>query len=408
MPIYPVVIGPKDALSDLAIIHVKAATKVSATLRKRCKSTKAVNLPPQELMVEMHFHGKDVKQEHRRVIAHDGKDDVYTIRFQAKMDEIGTHTLRIKATSKEGKEITLANNEAAHILRVADDKAKVLIIDGEARWEYHYLAAALVRDPAIALDRVVFSQPRIGALKDAELEKAGLPKSKLPDAKERDPLFDYDCILLGDVSPEERRLRIAADWKICAERGGTLVMIAGKRFCPMAYAALADEPFARCFPSSRQLSRKTQALRCSRPMRASRSRSCSSNRAPVFSWPVAQAFLGRRRQTQAGGDGVARAVFAPAPSFRPLSQGEEKYICAEFWPRRLVCRHRLHVAGDFASATRIIIASGARSWLGAAKAVAGGQSSRSLWIARPVYARTRSKSPHASMQRCRRLTAMRR
>ena len=250
IPIHPVVIGAREPPSDLMILDVQAPTKVfkDATARIEIR-VKVTNLPPQDLTVEMQFEGKPAEAEHRKIIKHLGKDEIYSVRFQPKMDEAGTHLLSIKATSQAGKEITLANNVATRVIRVAEDKAKVLLIDGEARWEYHYLAAALQRDPTIALDRIVFSQPRIGAIKIDELDKAGLAKTKLPEAKERDPLLDFECILLGDVSPEElpvadrRRLE-----KYVAERGGTLILIAGKRYLPLAFAKLGDDPLAKMLP----------------------------------------------------------------------------------------------------------------------------------------------------------------
>lgn len=254
VPIFPVVVGARDPPNDLMILDVQAPTKVfkdaNVQIEIRCKAT---NLPAQELTVEMHMGGKPVRPEHRKVLQHQGKDDVYSVRFEATMDEPGTHLVEIKATSKEKKEITLANNLASRVIRVAEDKAKVLLIDSEARWEYHYLAVALLRDPTIAVERVVLAPPRIGAIKTEELDKAGLAKTKLPepkaDRKDHDPLMDFDCILLGDVSPEEvpiadrRRLE-----KYVAERGGTLILIAGKRHLPMAFAKMVDEPFVRMLP----------------------------------------------------------------------------------------------------------------------------------------------------------------
>jgi hypothetical protein len=55
----------------------------------------------------------------------------------------------------------------------------------------------------------------------------------MPD---HDPLFDYDCIILGDVMGEQLspadRARLE---KYVADRGGTLVILAGKRAMPMEY-----------------------------------------------------------------------------------------------------------------------------------------------------------------------------
>lgn len=253
-PIYPVLIGPREPPSDLMILDVQAPTKVfkdaTVPIEVRCKVS---NLAAEDLAVELQFEGKPVQPEHQQIIAHRGQDGVYTVRFQAKMDEVGTHTYTLKASSKAQKEITLANNVATRVVRVSDDKAKVLLIDGEPRWEYHYLATALARDTTIQLERVVFTQLRIGAIKDAELDKIGFAKTKLPEprkeGKQTDPLLDYDCIILGDVAPEQLpmddRKRLE---RFVAERGGTLILAAGKRYLPLAYANDTDDPLTKMLP----------------------------------------------------------------------------------------------------------------------------------------------------------------
>jgi hypothetical protein len=124
---------------------------------------------------------------------------------------------------------------------VADDKAKVLVVDGEARWEYHYLATALQRDPTMKLDRVVFHQPRLErGLTPEQLKQLGSPDEKLPEGA--DALADFDCIILGDVRTEDlsfaERQRLE---KYVAERGGTLVILAGKHAMPLEFPELAGD-----------------------------------------------------------------------------------------------------------------------------------------------------------------------
>ncbi len=91
-------------------------------------------------------------------------------------------------------------------------------------------------------ESVVFDQPRLNAkLTDDELEKIGGPRQHSP-GRPRRSLPDYDCIVLGDVPPEKLPL---ADRKrleqFVAERGGTLVIVAGHRYMPMAYADLGPD-----------------------------------------------------------------------------------------------------------------------------------------------------------------------
>ena len=257
VPIYPVVIGSREPPRDLMIVSVPDPIKTfkgsAVTLKVECK---VANMPAQPMTVEVQVGDKKVLPEHRVVIQHAGPDRTYPIAIPLKLDDVGAHRLTFRAISKDGKEITLANNQALSAIRIIDDRAKVLLVDSDARWEYHYLATALARDKNVTLDRVLFSQPRIGALKDDQLEKAGLAKSKLPEVtKERpdyDPLSAYDCIFLGDVSPEQLPL---ADRKrierFVAHRGGTLVLSAGKRFLPMEFIKAdtkSDDPLVKLLP----------------------------------------------------------------------------------------------------------------------------------------------------------------
>jgi hypothetical protein len=182
-------------------------------------------------------------------ITHDGTNRGYTVRFQPRMDEVGTQLLTVAARPAP-EESRTENNTRPVAVNVADDKARVLLIDGEARWEFHYLASALARDRSMDAQSVLFEQPRTGALDETELRRIGHPARKLPT--EPDALSAYDCIILGDVTPDQLpaadRTRLE---KFVSERGGTLVVLAGKRAMPLAYfAAGADgsDPIRKLLP----------------------------------------------------------------------------------------------------------------------------------------------------------------
>jgi hypothetical protein len=103
------------------------------------------------------------------------------------------------------------------------------------------------------VESVVFTQPRLGRIPENELARSGSPRLKLPT--DPDALAAYDCIILGDVAPaelpleEQRRLE-----KYVADRGGTLVIVAGKRFMPLSYtsgvsrALRGEDPFLKLLP----------------------------------------------------------------------------------------------------------------------------------------------------------------
>jgi hypothetical protein len=255
-PIYAIALGARQAGPDVAIIGLEAPnavfkdaesaqnvnTAVKATLRVR-------GLPAQEIVVELQGLGRTLDQKR---IVHDGSDRDYPLSFAAALSEEGTQKLTVTARPARG----LAHAENASrsaLVKVVEDQAEVLLIDGEARWEQHYLATALGRDPMVRKTKsVIFVQPRLGRINESELEKMNHPALTLP--AEPDALAGYDCIVLGDVSPEqlppEERKRLE---KYVAERGGTLVVLAGKRFMPMEFASAKqqageDDPIAKLLP----------------------------------------------------------------------------------------------------------------------------------------------------------------
>src|SRR5262249_59224291 len=89
-----------------------------------------------------------------------------------------------------------------------------------------------------------------GKIAEEYRKKSGTPWLTLP--AEPDALAAYDCIVVGDVAPEQLPLpeRIRLE-KYVADRGGTLVFVAGKRFLPLAFtqaAEAATDPLLKLLP----------------------------------------------------------------------------------------------------------------------------------------------------------------
>ncbi|HJZ90877.1 MAG TPA: hypothetical protein VKE40_08390 [Gemmataceae bacterium] len=260
VPVYFVALGAKDPPPDLAVLSVKATPP---TVFKNAYSTIEArvlinNLPKGMVKVTLTYpegpEGKTAKKREPlvEVIDHDGTSGPRLVTFTARMDRPGTETLTVTAEHEPAdandprKDTRPENNTRPVVVNVSPDKAKVLLVDGELRWEFHYLHTALVRDETMDTTSVVFDQPRINAVTDETAKKMGLPDLSLP----RDPeaLMGYDCIILGDVSPDQigRAERDKLE-KYVSERGGTLVLLAGKRSMPMEYLR-EGETLAKLLP----------------------------------------------------------------------------------------------------------------------------------------------------------------
>ncbi len=150
--------------------------------------------------------------------------------FRVPMEIAGPQDLAIKIGPLFG-DARPDNDRRAVTMQVADDKARALLVDGEARWEFRYLVNALKRDPRVAVEAVIFRQPRFSASTDTY--KNALPPA--PRAGETDPLGAYDAIFVGDVEPavmaNDAWARLES---FVARRGGTLILSAGPRAWPAA------------------------------------------------------------------------------------------------------------------------------------------------------------------------------
>ena len=121
------------------------------------------------------------------------------------------------------------NNSASQKLRVIDRKIRVLFVEQTPRWEFRYLQAILLRDARIELRCVlVESDPAIA-------RDPGSPYlARVPDT--RADLFAYDLIILGDVDPRLFTPEQFDDLnEFVSTFGGSLIVVAGRRFSPAAY-----------------------------------------------------------------------------------------------------------------------------------------------------------------------------
>jgi hypothetical protein len=259
IPIYPVALGARKPPPDVALVSVRGPNHtlfkdVDAGIDVRFKIS---GLKAQDFVLELHRAGKEKKLLGQKTITHDGKDREYTESFNVRMDEVGTQTLvaSIRPVNPDEKESRLDNNRLSTTVSVADDRARVLLVDGEARWELHYLQTVLQRDRSIELTSVVFDQPRLEQrLTSVDLERLGLPKQELPTGP--DALAGYQCVILGDV--DATRLSLTERERLeryVADAGGTLIILAGKRYMPLSFPEVGPggegDPLRKLLPIER-------------------------------------------------------------------------------------------------------------------------------------------------------------
>ncbi|AGA26204.1 VWA domain-containing protein [Singulisphaera acidiphila] len=128
------------------------------------------------------------------------------------------------------RELQADNNRIVRTVNVRKEKLKVLLVDGEPRYEYRYLKNYLEREETIDLSvLLVSSDPEY-----SEQDRFALPT--FPAAKE--DLFAYDVVLLGDADPSYLSVSQMQNLaEFVTEKGGGLLFMAGAGFNPLHYKA---------------------------------------------------------------------------------------------------------------------------------------------------------------------------
>src|SRR5437660_12621117 len=86
------------------------------------------------------------------------------------------------------------NNSATTRIKIIDGKIKVLLVETAPRWEFRYLQALLLRDRRVDLKCVLLEG-------DPEVASAGKGPYLPRFPEQREDLFKYDLVVLGDEDP---------------------------------------------------------------------------------------------------------------------------------------------------------------------------------------------------------------
>jgi len=164
--------------------------------------------------------------------------------LSALLERPGERQLTAEVVPAEG-ETALDNNRLELALTVKAVQVRVLLVEGDPRWEYRFLKDRLLRSERdVVLNCWLASADR--AFPQEHSASTG-PLLRLPLEAE-DLLDNFDLIIIGDVDPTrltadaldgKRFLKSVATF---VESGGGLLMLAGPRANPDAYIGSALEP----------------------------------------------------------------------------------------------------------------------------------------------------------------------
>ena len=168
----------------------------------------------------------DTKVDEREITFGPDGEQVVALRFTP--DKTGDFELEASIEARPDETVKDNNARVQH-LRVIDSKIRVLLVEQSPRWDFRYLQAMFMRDRRVELKCVLFEGAPSIARDDNSPYLDRFPANK-------DELFKYDLIVLGDVDPRqltpEQQRNVN---EFVARFGGSLLMVAGKRFSPGAW-----------------------------------------------------------------------------------------------------------------------------------------------------------------------------
>jgi uncharacterized membrane protein len=115
-------------------------------------------------------------------------------------------------------------------VRLVDRRLKVLVVESSPRWEYKFLQSALLRDRRVEAAFLLINA-------DPEVLRSGPPF--IPMFPARDKLFEYDLVILGEVSAEALGARGPETLRDFVKEGGGLVFLAGRQHALASYTPTA-------------------------------------------------------------------------------------------------------------------------------------------------------------------------
>ncbi|MEZ6127100.1 MAG: VWA domain-containing protein [Planctomycetaceae bacterium] len=223
IPVYCVPIGSRLSPRDLSIASVQVPQTVfvedTAQLHTTITST---GYAGDDVTVLLTKDGVTVDQKTVTVAA-----DYFEVEFGIPTSEVGHHQYTVSTDVQPG-ELRDDNNFRDFTVSVVDNQSHVLLVEGDARWEFRYLKSALERDKRVDLSPILFRQPFLQLLNRTFLDNS------LPDGADFETqLSTTDILIFGDVDPAE----VSDDaWraieKAVSDDGLTLLIVPGRRYMP--------------------------------------------------------------------------------------------------------------------------------------------------------------------------------
>ncbi len=222
IPVYPVGIGMPDIARDAEVLRVSAPRQVlkdamveaDASIRASGYAGRRAKLVVRER--------ERVLQSQEITLGSDGEVKNYKVLFTC--DTAGPKVFSVGVEPLPDETLT-ENNDQSVLIRVADEKPRILYVEGEPRWIYGFIRRASQEDKNLRL--VTLLRQANGKLLRQGVESAATLEKGFPVGK--DELFGYKGLIIGSVEASFftfEQLRLIQDF--VGQRGGGFLMLGGR------------------------------------------------------------------------------------------------------------------------------------------------------------------------------------
>ncbi len=219
VPVYPVVAGSESFLPDLELQSVSAPAYALMDEHVSIPFTIQSRLS-REVKTTVSLIGPRGTEASKDLVIPPMAQIQSTILLVPKAEGSASFKLRLPV---EKDEILDDNNEKAFTIALRREVLKVLLVDSLPRWEFRYLRNALIRDPGVIVECVLY-HPEIGVARGSSY------LGRFPETREA--LSGYDVVFLGDVGFGETEMaRESAELikGLVEQQGSGLVFLPGAR-----------------------------------------------------------------------------------------------------------------------------------------------------------------------------------
>lgn len=226
VPVYAIPIGSRVPPRDLSVATVDVPEAIFLNDKAQIQATLTTfGFEGQELNVRLERDGKTLEEKTVTPAA-----DSAIVTFTVPSAEAGRFDYRIVADGQNG-ELRNDNNARDVTLHVIDNKARVMLLDGDPRWEFRYLKNLLERDKQVDSSIVLFRQPFLNLLDDSYIQ------SKLPPREAfAQELAKTDLLIIGDVLSKDVEPGLWEMIEKAVSRDGlSVVIIPGRQSMPHGF-----------------------------------------------------------------------------------------------------------------------------------------------------------------------------